>query len=99
MNTNQNGKFYVVDLLMTNLSFCDIKFKNCDNLFFLRPELLNKLSTFHSDSCSKNPPPCHNGGTCEINMTGPKCQCTDRYQGDRCDTCADGYYGDICSKF
>ena len=67
-------------------------------------------SAFHLDFCSKDPTFCLNGGTCEVTMTGARCHCPDRYQGDRCnmctdrhqgercDTCADGYYGDMCSK-
>ena len=64
---------------------------------------------FVLDSCTKDPALCLNGGTCEVTMTGTRCRCTDRYQGDRCDRCserfqgdscqecADGYHGDSCS--
>ena len=43
-----------------------------------------------------------------MTMTGARCHCPDRYQGDRCeqcsvefqgdqcDSCASGYYGDDC---
>ena len=65
---------------------------------------------FNLDSCL-DPNFCLNGGTCEVTITGARCHCTNRYQGNRCDvcserfqgdgcvTCADGYYGDNCGQY
>ena len=64
---------------------------------FLKNYCVNQ-TTFHSDSCSRDSTFCLNGGTCEVTITGARYHCPARYQGDRCDTCADGHYGDACSK-
>ena len=50
------------------------------------------------DKCEEVPGFCLNGATCESVWTSARCHCTDRFQGDRCDRCSDGYYGDTCGK-
>ena len=52
---------------------------------------------FHLDSCV-DPAFCLNGGTCEVTITGARCHCTIRYQGDRCDRCSERFQGDRCEE-
>ena len=52
---------------------------------------------FNLDSCL-DPAFCFNGGTCEVTMTGARCHCIDRYQGDRCDMCSERFQGDECDR-
>ena len=56
------------------------------------------LRNFNLDSCAKDPAFCLNGGTCAVTMTGARCRCTDRYEGDRFDRCSERFQGDECQE-
>ena len=55
-------------------------------------------SAFYLDLCVGTSEFCLNGGTCEMTMTGARCHCTDRYQGDRCNTCTERFQGEGCQE-
>ena len=52
------------------------------------------MDYFYIDSCL-NPAFCLNG---EVTMTGARCRCNDRYQGDRCYRCSERFQGDGCGN-
>ena len=50
------------------------------------------------NKCVEEPGFCLNGATCERTWTSARCNCADRYQGDRCQQCAENLYGDDSGK-
>ena len=59
----------------------------------------NFLIFVDHDKCVEDPVFCLNGATCQRQWTSARCICAPTFQGERCDTCAPGYYGNSCGRY
>ena len=75
-----------------------LKHRSHSNLWEFRILVLVELLNISPDKCAEEPRFCLNGATCAPTWTSARCHCGDRYQGNRCDTCAAGYYGETCGN-